>query len=588
MNVCYLFVSIVCATRVLGTFTNLKVERTISLSGHLPEVKLACTIRNDGRFVADTYEFHIEPEYYNKISYVIGGIFRNQLTLLQRISLNEKDESHKYIYKLDKPISPGEQSTIFIQYVLHDVLESYPSTIKQSDEHFIRFYFNPLFYSPYKTTVQSTNVHTNTDTIVSYSKSPSPVELKQSNIIYGPYNDQSEFAQQSCMVHCKSSERFIKIKSLNRKIMVSHWGALKVEDRVHLVHIGPKLDHGFSRLEYMQHLPKPTAVMAFITNLPKLTRNIYYRDDIGNISTSSVAYSGSSLSLILRPRYPLFGGWQTIYNTGYDLPSHTYLRKYNDYYKVKLRLIDNIMNDMDVDQLQFKVVLPEKATNILIKTPFSLNYTCDDLTYAYLDTVGRPTCTIQANHLTNFHIQYIEVFYHFENHNIYRKPIYASILIFGLFVIAIIFVRLDFSVTVDTQFENNMKLYAEWDKIRKKMLDVEWTYMRITKAIDKFKKDKNFQDLDNTRKRIEMEFKSCNADISSVVTKLILDNKAYATKYSDFTSSTSKLRDMFRSYVQNAQKYVNGKVTKNAFSGVESDCLEITQALIRKLSAEWQ
>ncbi len=61
------------------------------------------------------------------------------------------------------------------------------------------------------------------------------------------------------------------------------------------------------------------------TLLPAAARDIYYRDEIGNISTSHLREMDDSVELELRPRFPLFGGWKTHYYIGYNVPSYQYL-----------------------------------------------------------------------------------------------------------------------------------------------------------------------------------------------------------------------------------------------------------------------
>ncbi len=61
------------------------------------------------------------------------------------------------------------------------------------------------------------------------------------------------------------------------------------------------------------------------TVLPAAARDIYYRDEIGNISTSHMREQDDSVELELRPRFPLFGGWKTHYYMGYNVPSYQYL-----------------------------------------------------------------------------------------------------------------------------------------------------------------------------------------------------------------------------------------------------------------------
>jgi hypothetical protein len=61
------------------------------------------------------------------------------------------------------------------------------------------------------------------------------------------------------------------------------------------------------------------------TILPASARDVYYRDEIGNISTSNLRDLDDSMELELRPRFPLFGGWKTHYVMGYNVPSYQYL-----------------------------------------------------------------------------------------------------------------------------------------------------------------------------------------------------------------------------------------------------------------------
>jgi len=61
------------------------------------------------------------------------------------------------------------------------------------------------------------------------------------------------------------------------------------------------------------------------TLLPASARDVYYRDEIGNISTSNLREMDDQMELELRPRFPLFGGWKTHYYIGYNIPSYQYL-----------------------------------------------------------------------------------------------------------------------------------------------------------------------------------------------------------------------------------------------------------------------
>lgn len=63
----------------------------------------------------------------------------------------------------------------------------------------------------------------------------------------------------------------------------------------------------------------------FQTLLPSSARDVYYRDEIGNISTSNLREGDEHVEMEIRPRFPLFGGWKTHYYIGYNVPSYQYL-----------------------------------------------------------------------------------------------------------------------------------------------------------------------------------------------------------------------------------------------------------------------
>ncbi len=80
----------------------------------------------------------------------------------------------------------------------------------------------------------------------------------------------------------------------------------------------------FSRYDY-QRTPTHAAIKSFKVALPASARDVYYRDAIGNISTSNMLIQEDAVEVELRPRFPLFGGWKTQYYIGYNVPAYEYL-----------------------------------------------------------------------------------------------------------------------------------------------------------------------------------------------------------------------------------------------------------------------
>lgn len=93
---------------------------------------------------------------------------------------------------------------------------------------------------------------------------------------------------------------------------------------------GAKLSGGFSRFDYQtrKHGSGPS-FRSLKATLPAEVDNVYYRDQIGNISTSDMTWIGDKVELELRPRFPLFGGWKTQFYIGYSVPTTKMLFREN-------------------------------------------------------------------------------------------------------------------------------------------------------------------------------------------------------------------------------------------------------------------
>ena len=164
------------------------------------------------------------------------------------------------------------------------------------------------------------------------------------------------------------------------------------------------------RYEYQRESSGVSSVKNFKTLLPASSKDVYYRDDIGNISTSHMKVMDDAVELDLRPRFPLFGGWKTHYVIGYNVPSYEYLFYSSDKHVLNMRLVDHIFDDMLVEETEVKVILPEGVSDIKVSTPYPMTRGEDDKHYTYLDTTGRTVVTLYTDKtLTENHIQDFQI-----------------------------------------------------------------------------------------------------------------------------------------------------------------------------------
>jgi oligosaccharyltransferase complex subunit alpha (ribophorin I) len=137
--------------------------------------------------------------------------------------------------------------------------------------------------------------------------------------------------------------------------------------------------------------------------LPSGAERIYYRDQIGNISSSDVLHLRNGVELSLAMRFPLMGGWKTQFYQGYNVPvqvrqtdrqtdrqrpTTSPLRTHLNTHmhpspqdlltasgrRRTLRVRFSVpFPDMWVRDLTVKVVLPEYAHNVQVQLPFEVD-----------------------------------------------------------------------------------------------------------------------------------------------------------------------------------------------------------------------
>lgn len=223
-----------------------------------------------------------------------------------------------------------------------------------------------------------------------------------------------------------------------------------------MVHTGAKLKGSFSRYDFQKDgRSGQSSIKSYKTVLPASASEVYYRDTNGNISTSAMRLQKDSVDLDLRPRFPLFGGWKTHYTLGYNVPSFEYLFTNGENYLLKMRLIDHIYDDMVVDEIVVKIILPEGSNNIKLITPYSVNRKGDSLHYTYLDTFGRPVIEFTKQNLVENHIHDFNLKYTFAKILMIQEPLLIVGFLYVLFLCVIIWMRLDFTITKEKELHHH-------------------------------------------------------------------------------------------------------------------------------------
>lgn len=420
---------------------NKNVDRTIDLTSQLVKINYKITLEQKSKKAISNYVFVLPSSDCDKLAF-ISTRDATKKELKHTVAKSKTDCT----YTLTLPAGQGPNPSILIETVFTKSLQPFPKEITQAERQLVRYFSNAVFYSPYKTQTQKTTVHLATRNVESFTQ-VKPSAHSETQIVYGPYENTAANTNTEIVVHYENNSPFMTITRLERTVEVSHWGNIAVEETISITHTGALLKGSFSRHDFQKDTRSgPASVKNYKTILPASATGVYYRDTNGNISTSAMRTLKDSVELDLRPRFPLFGGWKTHYTLGYNVPSFEYLFHSGDQYLLKMRVIDHVFDDMVVDELVTKIILPEGCKNVKLIAPYAVERSSDALHYTYLDVTGRPVITFRKSNLVENHINDFNVKYNFNKIMMLQEPLLVVGFIFAIFLIIIVALRLDFSI----------------------------------------------------------------------------------------------------------------------------------------------
>uniref|UniRef100_A0A915KHW5 Dolichyl-diphosphooligosaccharide--protein glycosyltransferase subunit 1 n=1 Tax=Romanomermis culicivorax TaxID=13658 RepID=A0A915KHW5_ROMCU len=361
------------------------VDRELDISTQIVRETLRYEIENTDKIALNYFVQPLDTGKKSRLSFISASFGQNSRSQetpeITKLSTSGKFDTF-YRIKFSEPLGVGNQ------------------------------YVNSLY--PVKR--QTTAVKLSSGSVESYTKLQ-PVKQEGNKLIYGPYEntEASKIVSASkineLVIHYENNSPFLTVTNLNRLIEISHWGNIAVEETLDIAHSGAILKGSFSRFDFQRDPrgnDKQPCVKSFKTILPASAKDVYYRDEIGNISTSSLRQKSESTELEIRPRFPLFGGWKTNYYIGYNVPSYEYLFSSGNRFALKMRFIDHIFKNYVVDDMTIKIILPEGARDIEFKAPYSVRRLPDEVHYTYLDFSGRPVIVAQKQNLDENHIKDFE------------------------------------------------------------------------------------------------------------------------------------------------------------------------------------
>ena len=341
-----------------------------------------------------------------------------------------RSDTQFYRVRLPTPLAPKAQQTLGISFAYLSALNPLPATVGQAEQQYLVYEFSAYAPSAYVTLKQKTEVKFPNHDVPEYTILPptnggkeSPEKLG-SKFTYGSFGEVPAGAFEPVGVRYEFTNPLIYVSHLERDVEVSHWGGnVAFEERYTLHNHAANLTKLFNRVEWAStqyYNPPTTAIkeLKFPLRVGSLTP--YFTDVIGNVSTSRFRSNKREAILDIKPRYPVFGGWNYPFRVGWDANLSKFLRKLKtgNGYVLNVPFLEGPKQNEGIvyEHVELRVILPEGAEyailppstqTVLISSPRNVQYSTTvpivsaeiTLHKTFMDTIGRTALTIKANNL---------------------------------------------------------------------------------------------------------------------------------------------------------------------------------------------
>ncbi|KAL3523462.1 hypothetical protein ACH5RR_016296 [Cinchona calisaya] len=432
----------------------LSAERRVDLSSHIIRVSLTLKVENIGTSPASEILLAFPPTQVDHLAWIKADAVvgrrkkKSSLPLEVKPSTIEDGPNGTKYYSifLVNQLGSSESVSVEVLYALTHSLEPFPVEISQSESQLVYYHDSAVILSPYHIKSQETSFRTPSNKVESFTR-VEPTAQSGTELKYGPYEDRTSYSYSAVIIHFENNNPFAVVEELIREIEISHWGNLQITEYYKLAHAGARQKGGFSRVEYQSRQPFSglSSFKHLLAELPPRVHSVYYRDEIGNISSSRLRIGSKKSELLIEPRYPLFGGWKATFVVGYGVPVQDFLFESSDGARYLNYSFGCPLAETVVDKLTVKVVLPEGSEDPSVVVPFQLEQRLEKK-YSYLDVVGRTVVVLEKRNVVPEHNSPFQVHYKFNPIFMLAEPLMLVAAFFLFFVASIAYLHMDLAI----------------------------------------------------------------------------------------------------------------------------------------------
>ena len=268
-------------------------------------------------------------------------------------------------------------------------------------------------------------------------------------LIYSLSDEIPPFVSKKLEIHYQNNKPLTVFNYATKTFQVSHWGNIAVTEEYQIENIGAKLIGEFGRIDYDDTgKGGKNALKSIRAKLPLRAWGLWYRDEIGNVSTSNARREMDDVDLLLTPRFPILGGWKSNYDIGYNLPTKFHVTTNNKGNYMLNLTFGMPYKNMLARNYTVKVILPESADNIKVKLPIDVQYHIKyDKEFGCLDLFGRKSIIINMNNMYDVYNTNFFITYDYKWTMLFVKPFILIVYFLILFTIMIIYSRANISLS---------------------------------------------------------------------------------------------------------------------------------------------
>ena len=422
-----------------GDLTIDEVKRNINLKGSIITIENRIKFKKNS--LEDTFRYAVTKNNTKSLIRITAETVDNKKLEIQKISEEQDYDFYEILVQ--------DSDEIIVKEDYFEKLLFKPKNIYIKEDQLEVFIDTVNLVSPYavKKTTTTVILPSERTVIIKYTKSNS--NKSGEKIIYVLTEKQLPLSAKRLYIHYINNKPLMVFNYAVKTFQVSHWGNIAVTEEYQIENIGAKLIGEFGRIDYDGgNTGGKNAFLKLDAKLPLRSWGLWYRDEIGNVSTSNARRDMNDVNLELYPRFPILGGWKSNYDIGYNLPTKFHVKTNNKgNYMVNLTFGMPFKNIL-ARNYTVKIILPESADNIKVNLPIDTQYSIDyDKDFGCLDLFGRKSIIIRLNNMYEVYNTNIYISYDYKWTMLFVKPIILIVYFIILFAVMIIYSRANISLS---------------------------------------------------------------------------------------------------------------------------------------------